>query len=121
MDGQTGAVTRESDGVLITRITGEVDAASTDPIRAEVLDQLDQATGALVLDLREVVFFGSSGISLLAESYARAQRRGLALAVVADQRAVLRPLQVTGMADSLLIKPTLDEAVEAVRAQARQG
>ncbi|SDF69359.1 STAS domain-containing protein [Klenkia brasiliensis] len=76
------------DGAL--RLSGEIDAHLCGTWRGSGTD----LSGVQVVDAREVTFLGSSGLALLAE-VARAHGRGVPLWTA--QRAVLRPLRMTGL------------------------
>ncbi|MFI9007886.1 STAS domain-containing protein [Actinosynnema sp. NPDC053489] len=111
----TTRVHHHHDGTTVVEVVGEIDMASDKPIRALLADQLGRDPVALVLDLTRVDFFGSAGIQLLVEALAGAERRGVALAVATDRRAVLRPLEITLVNETVDIHPTLDQALAAVR------
>lgn len=98
--------TRAGD-VLVVGVTGEVDMDTVPEVRAAIASGLDGRASALVLDLTEVGFFSSAGLSLLLET----RRRVDALAVVATHRAVLRPIQLTSIAPLLSVFGTVDEAL----------
>ncbi|MFC4945022.1 STAS domain-containing protein [Pseudonocardia sp. GCM10023141] len=76
---------------------GEVDLATA----GELLACWDGALAhpscrTVVVDLRAVGFLGTQGLDVLGLASARARAADVWLAVVADHRAVLRPLQITG-------------------------
>ncbi|MCE6994956.1 STAS domain-containing protein [Saccharothrix sp. S26] len=102
-------------GVAVVEVTGEVDTAWDASIRAAVADQLDRRPAGLVLDLTKVDFFGSTGIQLLVEAALRARELGVALTVATDRRLVLRPLEITMVIGMLDIRPTLRDALAALR------
>ena len=99
-------VTRAGD-VLVVGVKGEVDMDTVPEVRAAIASGLDGHASALVLDLTEVGFFSSAGLSLLLET----RRRVDTLAVVATRRAVLRPIQLTAIAPLLSVFATVDEAL----------
>ncbi|KOX34134.1 hypothetical protein ADK67_03940 [Saccharothrix sp. NRRL B-16348] len=105
------------DGVTVIRVDGVVDMLTCDDVRTEVIARLDEAAEVLVLDLTAVTFFGSIGLSMLIEARHRAERRGVRFAVAADQRAVLKPLTETGIADLVVLRTTVREAAEAALTQ----
>ncbi|SDN92984.1 anti-anti-sigma factor [Lentzea jiangxiensis] len=102
-------------GVAVVAVEGEIDVDTAD----DVLDALRQgceSTGpAVVADLTLVSFFGSTGISTLISAHELADEHGKDLRVVAPQRAVRRPLQVTGVADVLVLHDTVEEALAALK------
>jgi anti-anti-sigma factor len=66
-----------------------------------------------VVDATAIAFLSCVGVAALARAQARCQARGLDFAVVAAGRAVLRPLQVTGMDQLVKIFPSLQAARRA--------
>jgi anti-sigma B factor antagonist len=78
-------------------VAGEVDC-STAPQLAACLDSvLASAPDELVVDLTEVSFLDSAGLHALVTAYANADRLGVPMRVLVATRAVLRPIQVTGL------------------------
>ncbi|HUQ58771.1 STAS domain-containing protein [Lentzea sp.] len=102
-------------GVVVIVVEGEIDVDTAD----EVLDALragfSSGGPALVADLTGVSFFGSTGISTLITAHELADEHSKDFHVVAPHRAVRRPLQVTGVADVLLLHDSVDEALSALR------
>ncbi|WP_274383643.1 anti-sigma factor antagonist [Saccharothrix deserti] len=99
-------LTRVGD-VLVVGVSGELDMDTVPEVRATVLSGLSETPSALVLDLSDVVFFSSSGLSLLLDARGRVDT----FAVVATRRAVLRPIELTTVASLLAVFPTVDEAL----------
>jgi anti-anti-sigma factor len=87
--------------ILVVCVTGEVDINTCASIRETLRTLIDSEPRALVLDLTEIDFFGSSGVAILVEAVERTARSGVAFAVAADRACVLRPLRVT-MVDSIV-------------------
>ena len=82
-------------------VTGEVDCSSAPEVRA-LLDQLvEGAPAEVVVDLTGVTFLDSAGLSTLAAAHRRALAAGGRIRVLAATRAVMRPLQMTGLWDLL--------------------
>jgi anti-sigma B factor antagonist len=76
---------------------GEVDSSSAPLLRAEIDGVLDAGATELVIDLDGVTFLDSAGLSVLAGTHRRAAAEGVALRVLASTRAVIRPMQITGL------------------------
>lgn len=95
------------DGVPVVTVTGEVDIATAPLLRAELTTQLAQSPVVLVVDLREVTFFDSSGIGALLAAH----RQAADLRVVADRAPVLRTLHHSGMESVFRVCSTLAEAL----------
>ncbi|WP_347057442.1 STAS domain-containing protein [Blastococcus sp. HT6-30] len=96
----TAPVSLEISGTAsLPRLTaaGEIDCTSAPQVRA-VLDQLvDAAPREVVVDLTAVTFLDSAGLCALAAAHRRALAAGGRLRVLAATRAVIRPLQITGL------------------------
>jgi anti-anti-sigma factor len=108
----------DHDGVAVVVMAGEVDTMTQETPLTEAIDALSRTGAGLVMDLRAVTFFGSSGINLLVAVQQQAHRAGFSLAVVAAQPAVLRPLAITGVDTCLAIFANVPDALAAVRAEA---
>ncbi len=90
-------------GLLLT-VTGEVDS-STAPQLREVLDTaFADGVPTLTIDLDAVTFLDSAGLCVLAGAHRRATEAGVTLRVLASSRAVVRPLQITGLYDLLAVE-----------------
>ncbi|MGI5499264.1 STAS domain-containing protein [Lentzea sp. CA-135723] len=84
------------DGALpVVVVAGEMDHAGARLVRAAVLDQVALAPPGVIADLRAVTFLAATGIESLISTDESAQSAGVRLALVADQHAVMEPLQVT--------------------------
>ena len=102
-------------GVHVIGVSGEVDQDTIEPLRAALSGDAAVEVSGTVVDLRGVTFFGSGGVNLLAHAHQQATCRGGAVAVVATQRVVLRPLVVTGLHQVIGCHSSLYDAVAAVR------
>lgn len=90
------------------RVAGEIDLV-TAPMLKEALEtaylnvRISRAHPELLVDLREVSFLSAAGLSVLAVLHVRCVVDGLSIRIIGDQRAVRRPMELTGM-DQLLAK-----------------
>jgi anti-sigma B factor antagonist len=106
------AVSRATDEVVVLRVAGEIDLLTANLLGERVREQqLLPTNRVVVLDLSGVSFMGSSG---LAEIVAAAQADSAQLVLVATSRAVLRPLEATGLLPMLTIYESVDEAIAGV-------
>jgi anti-sigma B factor antagonist len=98
---------------VVTRIGGQVDHATitafTEHLRAA--EAAATPPTPVVLDLTDVDFFGSGGLAALVELNLRCTQAGRPLRIIADQRAVTRPIALTGLHASLDVVPTLQQAI----------
>lgn len=86
-----------ADSVVRVTAVGEVDSSSAPLLRSELESALDGGPRELVVDLDGVTFLDSAGLSVLAGAHRTASERGVSLRVLASGRAVIRPLQITGL------------------------
>jgi anti-anti-sigma factor len=86
-----GFSVEERNGVRVIRLWGELDLATADKL-TEGLSNLD---GSAVLDLSELTFIDSSGISALVHQY---NRRG-GLVLIGPRPNVARVLRIAGLED----------------------
>jgi anti-anti-sigma factor len=80
---------------------GEVDSTSAPVLRQQLDDLLDGDVLEFTVDLGRVTFLDSAGLCVLAAAHRRAVRQGVTMRVLASSRAVIRPLQITGLWDLL--------------------
>ena len=96
--------TARSDAGARVAVVGEVDC-STAPGLASCLDSLLESPPAeVVVDLTEVTFLDSAGLHTLVTAHGRATKLGVRLRVLVATRAVLRPIQVTGLQHVLRVE-----------------
>lgn len=109
----TAAPAAGHDAVLVVRVVGEVDLSTVGELRRHLSDQLTAPQRGVVLDITGVTFLAACGIGALVEADARARANGVALRLVCgDSRAVVRPLEATGLDETI---PRADSVTEAVR------
>jgi anti-sigma B factor antagonist len=89
-------------------VIGDVDATGA-PVLDGCLEELlaRPAVGAVELDLSGVTFLDSAGLTVLARAHRSAERAGQVLRMrCGTRRAVLRPLEITGLAGTFTIVDT---------------
>ena len=85
-------------------VTGEVDSSSAPALRTALDDALARGARELVVDLDGVTFLDSAGLCVLASTHRRSVEQGFGLRVLASTRAVMRPLQITGLWELLAVE-----------------
>ena len=100
---------------VVVEVSGEIDSAEADEIEG-VLHEAIAVEPVVLLDLSAVRYFGSAGLALVVEAHRAALARGVAFAVVSGEgnRAVTRPLAITGVDTQVAVHPTLAAARGAV-------
>src|ERR1700753_453156 len=93
------------DGVAVVSIGGEIDLSTAPVFEAEIAEAIEEDPPALVIDLSEVIFMASVGLRILAATQEKIGK-SIQLAVVADNMAARRPVQLTGLGKVPLVYPT---------------
>jgi anti-sigma B factor antagonist len=90
------------DRATVIAVSGELDLASS-PALQEELDRVSADSELLIIDLRELDFMDSTGLSVLVRAHQRAEEQGRRLAMVKGPQQVQRLLSLTGVADRLTL------------------
>lgn len=97
--------------MVLHGVAGEIDAANASDLSAYVEANLGDA-GKLILDLRELTFFGTQGFSVLHRINVTCSRRGVTLVVVSGSE-VDRILRICDPAGGLPVARSLETAINA--------
>ncbi len=94
---------RSQGKATIIAVRGELDLASS-PALQEELDRVSASDAdLLIIDLRDLDFMDSTGLSVLVRAHQRAEEQGRQLAMVKGPQQVQRLLSLTGVADRLTV------------------
>jgi anti-sigma B factor antagonist len=110
------AKTELRENAVVLQVTGEVDSY-TAPLLHEHLDEAFTEAAdrrlAVVLDMTDISFLASSGLSVLVEYHLRGDEQGTPLRVVAPAGSVLRALRATTLNEMIQLYDTVPEALAA--------
>jgi anti-sigma B factor antagonist len=101
------------DGVAVVSIGGEIDLSTAPAFEAVIAEALEEDPPALAIELSEVTFMASVGLRILAATQDKVGK-SIQIAVVADNAAASRPMQLTGLDSVISMYPTVDEALAAL-------
>jgi anti-anti-sigma factor len=91
-------VTQPHPELVVIAVCGELDIASGDLLRRAIERAIERKPKRILVDLAAVTFFGSTGMSVLAQGRAWASHQGIRLQLRgAKHRAVALPLRYTGL------------------------
>jgi anti-sigma B factor antagonist len=90
-----------ADSWAAVRAAGEIDSTTAPLLSQHLTELLDAEVREIIVDLRGVTFLDSAGLCVLATMHRRAVRQDVRTRVLAGSRAVVRPLQITGLWDLL--------------------
>ena len=100
-------------GATVVSVGGEIDLSTAPALEAAIATALEENPPVLVIELSEVTFMASVGLRILAATQGKFSK-SIRIAVVANNSAASRPIQLTGLDDVIALYPTLDEALTAV-------
>ncbi|NOZ23393.1 MAG: STAS domain-containing protein [Planctomycetes bacterium] len=101
------------DGVTVVSIAGRLDVDAVEEIGTAVKKVAESPSVKLVLDLGEVSYMSSRGLSLLLELMHAAREAGGALRLAAVQPLVGEVLEISGARLLFNLHDTVEEAVGA--------
>ncbi|QYN26535.1 STAS domain-containing protein [Amycolatopsis sp. DSM 110486] len=101
-------------GTMVVTAAGEIDTAVSDTLRDKLVAALEARPDVLVVDLSEVPFCDSSGLSVLIDVRGRATEAGIPFRIVTQQRGLLRPIGLLHLDSVLEIHPNLAAATGSV-------
>ncbi len=111
-NGELAAIDVSVSGTTSVLIAaGEIDSTTAPLLRQHLEALLDGDVRELTIDLGQVSFLDSAGLCVLATAHRRAVRQDVRMRVLASSRAVIRPLQITGLWDLLRAEQVSDEKV----------
>jgi anti-sigma B factor antagonist len=106
----------ESNSAVCVTAVGEIDSTSAPVLRQRLDALLEGEVRELTVDLGRVTFLDSAGLCVLAATHRRALRQDVRMRVLASSRAVIRPLQITGLWE-LLHAEQVDGTASTIPAQ----
>jgi len=103
-------------GPCLITASGELDYHTGPRLRAALEDVPLESGGVLLLDLSGVTYCDSTGVSVLAQAYRRAEATGATLALAGAAPAVFRLLAFTGLDRLFPSYDSVDAALSALTA-----
>ncbi|MFF3966127.1 STAS domain-containing protein [Streptomyces griseorubiginosus] len=102
-------------GPVLLKVTGELDH-HTAPRLTQALEDIHLSPGtALVVDLCDLTYCDSTGITVLVTAYQRAEAAGSSFSLAGLGRDLTRMFQTVGLDQVFALHPTTEAAVAAVR------
>lgn len=109
--GRFSVTTSKNGEITVLHVTGDLDVLTAPTLGTRLDVALTGAPSVLIVDLSEVEFLSSAGISMLVETHRLTERAGMSLRVVAEGPATSRPMRMMSLDDIIDMYPTVDEAV----------
>jgi anti-sigma B factor antagonist len=102
---------RTEDEWTVLDVAGEVDLSTAPAMRARIDELIHDGARSLAVDLTDVGFMDSSGLSVLVSVMKRMEDADGRLAIVGTRDPVLKVFTVTGLDRVFAIHGSLDEIV----------
>ncbi|WIM86521.1 STAS domain-containing protein [Candidatus Mycobacterium wuenschmannii] len=100
------------DGAAVVSVGGEIDLSTAPVFEEAIAEALEENPPVLAIELSAVTFMASVGLRILAATNEKIGK-STRIAVVADNPAASRPIQLTGLDSVVALYPTLDAALAA--------
>jgi anti-anti-sigma factor len=106
---------REGDDIVVARLTGELDIAGAESTGRRIAEAVPSSARGVVVDMTDLEFIDSSGVSMLFTLARRVGSRRQELRVVAPAgRPVARVLQIVEFERAAPVHADLDSAVAKI-------
>ena len=106
------------DETTVITVRGEIHVSTAPEFSRLLTEAIAKGHTRMVLDLTDVEFIDSTGLSVLLNTLRRLTRAGGALALVATNPTVLRLFEITKLDSTFAIHAELRDALAAVQAPA---
>lgn len=103
-----------SAGEVVAAVSGMLDSADNPALQQRLLHALRSAPEVLTVDLSDVHFFGSAGVTALVWVSRHPEATGKRVRVIATSRIVTGPLELTGLLTQLDVSGMPAESVPPV-------
>ncbi len=94
---------------VVIGVSGELDLASSPALERELERGAASKAELVIVDLRDLEFMDSTGLSVLVRAHQRAIENGQRFGIVKGPQQVQRLLTLTGVADRLTLADSPDE------------
>lgn len=106
------------DGVHAVSVTGELDQATADKLRASLREAIEAGTSAVMIDMSDCGFIDSTGLGVIVEAWKELRSRNgdsAALSICCPEPEVRRILEVTGLDQAIAIRDTREDAIAVLK------
>ncbi len=93
-------------------VAGELDLASSPTLEQALEAVKPSASGFLILDLSQLEFMDSTGLSVLVTAHRRAQEAGWRFALVKGSPQVQRLLSLTGIDERMMVADSPEQLLD---------
>ena len=105
---------RREDSAIVLAVSGELDLASSPTLEEELARIGNFGSEMVIIDLRELEFMDSTGLSVVVKAHQRAQEAGRRFGLVKGRPQVQRLLSLTGVAERMPLADSVQELLSGV-------
>ena len=103
-------------GILKVDVSGEMDLYNSNELKALLTKQIEEGAEPLLLDLHDLSYIDSSGISVLLHAFTQSKKRRKGLCFLNVRGSVKRVIELTSLSGFFPIADTLEDAVKRLMA-----
>ena len=104
------------DARQVVAVAGEIDLFTAPELKAALGEALESGRTRIVVDLTATTFLDSTALGVLIGAVKRLRSRDGVLTIVNTDANIAKTFEITGLDQIFTIRPTRDEAVEALDA-----
>lgn len=113
--------TQTLEEATLLEVAGELEIYTAPRLQEQIEAQLSQGQKTLIVNLEQVEFIDSTGLAVLNAARVRLRDRGGRLLLVCNKERVLRPFEISGLAQLFSIYPTLEAVLAALAERKAQS
>lgn len=102
--------TEDGGEVLIFKLRGSLDLATTPTVRAALLDGTEKGKRDLIVDLTQLEFLDSTGLGALIGAHRRATENGGSVRLIVNDGPIARLLNITGLMRIFAVYHSVEDA-----------
>jgi anti-sigma B factor antagonist len=102
--------------VVAVAVAGEIDLFTAPELKAALTDAVDSGQTRIVVDLSDTTFLDSTALGVLIGAVKRLRSSEGALSIVNRNATIAKTFEITGLDQIFTIRPTREEALEALDA-----
>src|SRR5436853_6142574 len=100
----------------VLAVRGEIDLFTAPELKQVLAESIEMGRIRIVVDLTETTFLDSTALGVLIGAVKRLRSRDGVLTIVNTDANIAKTFEITGLDQIFTIRPTRDEAVEALDA-----
>jgi anti-anti-sigma factor len=111
VQNEFGVEVRTEGAAAVIVVRGELDLATSPELEQQLEQVWGSDTQVLIIDLRELEFMDSTGLSIIVKAHQRLSEAGRKLSLVRGSQQVQRLLDLTGVSERLRLVDSPDEVL----------